>query len=403
MNLIIFLTLGICLYVLLFVRGALKYWILALCSATLIYLVIYSDTGSVTIISGSSNISSYEPNGEKRPLRVLAPDAINFDAIYDQLALDTGIVVERITYHDAEDFKKIIESKRQFDITIASDYLCVWLNDIGRTEEIDYKRIHNDKLLSPLITTEDSLRPLLRTSAPYLFNSLGIGYNRYYFDDIPLNWDEIGEVIFSPELKGHVLIHSDMRYVLGLMLSASKFSFNSTDPKEIKIAGDLLIKLMDASLPYLKDEDGIDHFIDESVYIGITTSSELTKSMATNPKLRFVHSAGGSIMILTNFAIAKNATNRSTAYEFIDYMYNPRVAAKVTNQTYVANFIDDSKPFVNPLILNAPSYFFPKFDDSIIREDFSDKQQNLEDTWAVAMKHYEDVVVPRRKIEVYDF
>lgn len=399
MNLMILLFIGVFLCIILFVHGGKKYFALTIYASALIYIILVSGLGVGTVIKIPDNYTG----GQARLLKLLTPENIKLGMVYEELERDTGIKVIQTTYRDSNDFQEIIQSDTSFDVIIAEDYLNTWLYDIGKSERVDYKKIPNVKLLHPSITQDERFSKLDRASAPYLYSLLGVGYNRSYFDDIPVDWEEVKEVLSAVEMKGRVLLTSDMRSMLGLMLSTSGFSINSTIQDEVGIASNFLIRLMDLTLPYIKGGDPADLFIDESALIGIITSSDLNRAMHYNPQLRFVHADVGSIMQFTNFSIMKGREGGDTAYEYINYMYIPKIAAEVTNTTYQANLIDSSSSFVNSEILNGPSYFFPEFKKEFLRKSLTNVENSiLENAWSDIMIHYDEIIIPQRK-ELHTF
>jgi len=394
MNLMILLFIGVFLCIILFVHGGKKYFALAIYASALIYIVMTSGLGVGAVIKIPNNYTG----GEARVLQLLTPEYINLDTIYEELEKNTGIKVIQTTYRDTKNFREIVQSESSFDVVIAEDYLNVWLYDIGKTERVNYSKIANAKLLSPLITENEHFSVLDRVSAPYLYTLLGIGYNRSIFDDIPIDWEEAKMAISADEVKGRVLLSADMRNMLGMVMSGSGFSINSSIPKEVRIASQVLTQLMDNTLPYMKSGHPVDLFIDESVVIGVVTSSDLNKAMHDNPKLRFVRTNVGSIMEFTNFSIMKGRAGDDAAYDFINYMYIPEIAAEVTNITYQANLIDSSTSFVNSEILNGPSYFFPELEKEFLRKSLTNAENAvLNDAWSRIMTHYSDMIVPERK------
>ena len=60
----------------------------------------------------------------------------------------------------------------------------------------------------------------------------------------------------------------------------------------------------------------------------------------------------GALMSLDNLAIPKDAPHRDEAYQFIDYLLRPDVAARNTTVTNFANGILASKPFVEKEVLD---------------------------------------------------
>jgi len=398
MNLILLLFIGVFLCICFFVHGAKKYIALSLYSGLLFFTIF--------LLDGGTRFEEIETEtlGKPRVLRFLVPEGMIPDAIYEQLEKDTGIAVEKTTYSNNQEFEGIIESGKAFDVAFPTDFMALRMKRLGYALDIDYKRIPNAKMISAHMSGHAYFKPLFDCSVPYLFGTLSIGYNRFYFDNLPLSWKTFFDDVILNKMKGYVALNDEMRNMLGIILKAKGYSPNSINPDEVREAGKYLISIMDASLPYMTTYGNDELLVDETVYIGVVWSSEMNQAMEKNPKMRFANADEGSVVLMECFSIMKKCQDKATAYEFINYMYKPKVSAKVTNLTYRANLNDGAKPYIRPEILNGPSYFFPEHDEVIIREDLIEGEEIYREVWAEVISHYEKVIVPKRDEElVLDF
>lgn len=335
-------------------------------------------------------------HGAKGSISFLVKEGMIPQEIYQRLATDTGIVVDETTFKDNEDLERIILSDAKFDIVLVPDY---WVHQLERLEQIvvmDHEKVPNAKMASPKIREYHSIQPLLNSSLPYLFGTLSIGFNRYHFDDLPLSWS----AFFDPELlkrmKGRVALNGEMRNMLSILLKIQGYSPNSTDPCEVKAAGEYLKQIMDTSLPYIGASGNDELLKEETVYIGVARSSEMAHAMEENPRMRFVNAVEGVVFFLECFAIMENCSDQDTAYALINYLCHPRVAARVTDLTYRASLNDAAKQFVRPEILNGPSYFFPQENHLILLKDFLPEEEEIyHQVWKDVMLHYNEKILPK--------
>lgn len=399
MNLILLLFAGLFFYLCFFVQGTKKYIALGVCSGLMAFAVF--------LFHGGTKIedAALQTSGEARVLRFLVQEGMIPDEIYVELEENTGISVEVTSYQSNEEFNQIIESGKAFDVSFSTDYMALRMKRLGHSVDVNYKKIPNAKTITPWISGHDPFRPLFDCSVPYLFGTLSIGYNRFYFDNLPLSWKTFFDDVMLSKMRGYVALNDEMRNMLGIILKAEGYNPNSTNPEEIRSAGQYMIEVMDASLPLLSTYNNGGLLADETVYIGAAWSSEMTEAMEKNPKMRFANADEGSVVFMECFSIMKSCQDLETAYEFINYMYRPKVSAGVTNQTYRASLNDAAKPYVRAEILNGPSYFFPEYEEVIIREDLVEEdEKTYKEVWAEIMSHYENVILPRRKeVLVLDF
>jgi putrescine transport system substrate-binding protein len=73
--------------------------------------------------------------------------------------------------------------------------------------------------------------------------------------------------------------------------------------------------------------------------------------------VKYVIPKEGTIMTLDVMAIPKGAKNLSEAYEFIDFLLRPDIAARNTNVTKFANGVSSSYGMVAPDLAQNPNIF----------------------------------------------
>jgi spermidine/putrescine-binding protein len=123
---------------------------------------------------------------------------------------------------------------------------------------------------------------------------------------------------------------NDMRETIGAALIYKGYSPNSTDPRELEIAKQVLL----AQKPYLAKYDS--EAYKESLAAGETVlahgwSGEILARRDENPDVAFVVPREGSFLFVDNLAVPKSARSRYTAEVFINYLLRPEVAAKNSN------------------------------------------------------------------------
>ncbi len=417
MNLILLLFLGALVYICLAARGVKKYAAMFICVGLLLLAVFLFDGGTridgletpqqsgagetmhAVFLFGGTRVHDRDSQQAEAPrtLRVLAREGGLPHEIYQQLEASTGITVEETTYANEQEFDTLMQSGQEFDVAFVADYLALRMKRTGDSLRINYKKVPNAATISPRIAKYGPFRPLFGCSVPYLFTTLSIGYNRFYFDDLPQSWEEFFQATQLKKMRGYVVLNDEMRNMLGLILKAQGDNPNSSDSAQVRLAGKHMMEVMDAALPSIGNEELL---ADGSVYLGVAWSYEMARAMEENPEVRFANADEGSVVALECFSIMQSCQDEDAAYEFINYLYQPKVAAKVTNLTYRASLSDAAKAYVRPEILNGPSYFFPEDDAVIFRDDLAERDAIYEEVWADVMAHYQTVVLPQREDEL---
>ena len=76
-----------------------------------------------------------------------------------------------------------------------------------------------------------------------------------------------------------------------------------------------------------------------------------------NQPYRYVIPKEGALMWIDTMAIPKDSARKRWAHKFINFLMTPRIIAKITNKTYVANAVTDAEVFVDPAVRNTETIY----------------------------------------------
>ena len=107
-------------------------------------------------------------------------------------------------------------------------------------------------------------------------------------------------------------------------------SMNEEDPAVIKEAGEKLKELA-PNIRMIQDTNTQNALLNGEAAVGILYTSQVIAALAENPDLKVVYPEEGLGFGIMNFYIPKNAPDTEEAYEFLDYILEPEVAAECFN------------------------------------------------------------------------
>jgi spermidine/putrescine transport system substrate-binding protein len=300
----------------------------------------------------------------------------------------------RVEYYESnEEMMSMLQQGKIVDVIVPTDYIVAFLSGEGFLEPIDRSKLPNYEFLDGRFREMD-YDYANQFSIPYFWGSVGISYNQNYVMGLPLSWNSILDPTQVAHLRNRISILDDIRMSIGISLISLGYSPNTTNEDEIAEATNRLI----AMLPYLrmiKSENLEDELTTDEVVIGMNWSGSSAKAANDNRDLRFILPSEGSIFFVDNLAIPVNSTGKNLAFQFINFLLDPMVAARLTNQNFFANPVTHSRRYIDRLILKGPAYKNPFLSPNIyVIEDLGDAAalyekywQMFQDSSAVLMNH----------------
>ena len=215
----------------------------------------------------------------------------------------------------------------QYDLIQPSDYMVSTMIKLGMLEKLDKAAMPNIQNLTPELQ-HPVFDPNQEYSVVYTWGMTGIVYNKKYIKTPPTSWNDL----WDPKYKGRVILLNDSREVLGMGLKKNGYSYNSTDPEQVKKSFEDLKALAPGVLAY--DTDSLKQkFIAEEGWIGTMWSGDAYFSHLDNPNLGFVIPKEGTTVWADALAIPKGAKHKELAEKFINFLYDPKVSAQ--NYEYI--------------------------------------------------------------------
>ncbi len=280
--------------------------------------------------------------------------------------------------------------------------------------------------VAPKIGGELSAPVELRDDAyalPYLWNCAGIGYSKTEFPgggagaEPPHKWSEF----FNPDMAAkhgrRLMMLDEPRELIGLALISLGKSPNTRDNEEIKAAGRVLNALNAAGRPRLVLSEGAPLLQNGEGALLHTWSPEITRAQnkfpterpgqihrlrrwwwrfnewveelfipavdipRLRPEIGYHLPEDGTLITVDTLAIPRSSGHQRLALQFVNFMLDPKIAARVSERSFYANTLKNAPV---PSLAGTPSMRLPpdRRDRRFYLYSVGDAQHLYDGVWA---------------------
>ncbi len=295
----------------------------------------------------------------------MAPDVL------DNFTKETGIKVVYDTFDANETLEtRLMAGKSGYDVVVPTAYFLQRQIKANIFQKLDKSKLPNLANAWPVVTQRlATYDPGNLYAANYMWGTTGIGYNVKMVQKIlgPDARIDSWDMVFKPENLArfrdcgvHMLDSADD--IFPAALGYLGLDPNSTKQADLEKAADLLMKIR----PYVRK-------FHSSEYLSALATGEIcfvvgwsgdimqARSRAAEAKngieIGYAIPKEGAQMFFDNLAIPADAQHVAEAYELINYLYRPDVAAKNSDFLSYANGNLASQKLVDPKILNDKNIY----------------------------------------------
>jgi spermidine/putrescine-binding protein len=266
----------------------------------------------------------------------------------------TGARVVVDTFSSNEELLAKLQSGASgYDVTVPSDFMVSVMIQQGLLAELDLAQIPNAQLLA------DSLQrlpvdPEHRYSVPYLWGTVGIGYDSSVIPTPPDSWASL----WDERYKGRISMLNDQREVFGAVLRSMGQSMNTRDPAVIAQAKARLLEQKPLVKTYTSDH--FDHLLASGeVVLAHGWGGPVARAMALKPSIKYVVPKEGATIWADCLVIPRTSSNRTLALQFINYLLDREVAARTSERLLFASANREARSLVRPDVRENPAVYPP--------------------------------------------
>ncbi|MCX7307561.1 MAG: polyamine ABC transporter substrate-binding protein [Afipia sp.] len=291
--------------------------------------------------------------------------------VLEQFTKETGIKVTYDTFDANETLEtRLLAGKSGYDVVVPTAYFLQRQITAGIFQKLDKSKLPNLVNAWPEVTKRLAVYdPGNVYAANYMWGTTGIGYNVKSVREI-LGADakiESWDIVFKPENLAkfkdcgiHMLDSADD--ILPAALNYLGIDPNSTKQADLDKAADLVSKVR----PYVRKFHSSEYLSalatgEICFVVGWSGDIKQAQSRAAESKngieIGYAIPKEGAQMFFDNLAIPAEAKNVAEAYELINYLYRPDVAAKNSDYLSYANGNLASQKLIDPKIFNDKTVY----------------------------------------------
>ena len=291
-----------------------------------------------------------------------------------------GIKVNITTFDDMETmYQKIKDGGVKYDVILVSDALMPRMIKEDLVQELNKDNIPNISQMDEAYLNLD-IDEGNKYSVPYMFGTVGLIYNKDVVTEPVDSWD----ILWNEKYKGKIFMFDTYRDTMGAALKKLNYSLNTTNPKEIEEAKQLLLDQRKLVSPLYGVDNGTTMIPAGESDINMIWSGEGLNLQDEYPNLVYVVPKEGANFWIDSLCIPYNASNVEGAEKFINFVSDKESALRIADEIGYTTPNKEARLEQPEEVRNNPNAYMPKeiMDRCEIYTDFpSDVKKIYDDAW----------------------
>jgi putrescine transport system substrate-binding protein len=291
--------------------------------------------------------------------------------VLEDFTRETGIKVVYDTFDANETLEtRLLAGKSGYDVVVPTAYFLQRQIKANVFQKLDKSRLPNLANAWPVVMERLAIYDRgNQYAANYMWGTTGIGYNVRQVQKIlgPDAKIDSWDIVFKPENLAkfrecgvHMLDSAED--IFPAALSYLGLDPNSAKPADLEKAADLVGKIR-PSVRKFHSSEYLSALATGEICFVVGWSGDIMQARSraaeakTDIAIGYAIPKEGAQMFFDNLAIPADARNVNEAYELINYLYRPEVAAKNSNFLSYANGNVASQKLVDASILNDKNIY----------------------------------------------
>ena len=281
--------------------------------------------GTGALFAGLTFMPRFSMAAEEKKLNFYNWDTYIGENTLAEFTEATGIEVKMDLYADNDElFAKLKGGNPGYDVIVPTNDYLERMIKADMVIPLDHSKIPNMANIDPLFQ-DATFDPGRKYSIPYMWGTVGIGFRKSAVSATPDSWKVL---LDSDEYAGAISLLSDQSNVLGAGLKYLGFSWNSTNPDELKKVEELLIK-QKKNIKVFADDNGQDLLAAGEVKICQEWNGDIKQIMKEDDDINYVVPKEGSLVWQDTLAIPKGAPHPENAHAFINFLLDAQVGKEI--------------------------------------------------------------------------
>ena len=311
--------------------------------------------GLGALAAGVTFLPRFALSAEEKKLNVYNWDTYIGENTLADFTAATGIEVKLDLYADNDElFAKLKGGNPGYDVIVPTNDYVERMMKADMLIPLDHAKLPNFKNIDPRFQ-DAPFDPGRKYSIPYMWGTVGIGYRKSAVNGTPDSWKV---VLDSDEYAGSIALLGDQQNVLGAGLKYLGFSWNSTNPDELKQVEDLLIK-QKKNIKVFAPDNGQDLLASGEVKICQEWNGDIKQVMVEDDDLNYIVPKEGSLVWQDTLAIPKGAPHPENALAFINYVLDAEAGKGIVETIQYATANKAAKELMPADYQNNPVIFPP--------------------------------------------
>ena len=242
------------------------------------------------------------------------------------------------------------------DIMVVTDWMANKMNKLGYLQDFDPEAVKPamDNLVPGL--QSPSFDPDRKFSLPWQAGMTGLVVNTAEAPDVKSVND-----LFDPQYKGQVEMLTEMRDTVPLVMKADGVDPTTATKEDWLAAIDKIKEASDSGqIRKFTGNNYTNDLANGDAVAVIGWSGDAIQLQADNPDIQFVMPTEGCMIWADNMVIPVGAPNPTAAYAWMNYVYEPKNQAQITDYNYYFSPVAGVKPLLekqDPEAAKSPLIF----------------------------------------------
>ncbi len=287
----------------------------------------------------------------QKTLTILSWDNFFPQSVLEEFEKRKNIRIRVISYYNDEmkDYLFKDMNYNTIDLVVSSSNGIMDYTQNNRIIEIKQDKLKNYKNLDTSYATDFTYSH----SLPISYGAMGIIYRKDLISEKnkPISIKEL----FEPKkiYQKKIFLPDDPEEVIDLFLLSQKDIKENYTIKELKEAAFSLQNMKPYIITYqYKNDNAISLLTSGKAYIGFAYGFEIFRNISEYKNLDFYYPQEGAKIWVDNIAISSSSKKMELAYEFLDFILEPKIAADISNHNLYATFNKLSIPYIEHKLKN---------------------------------------------------
>lgn len=304
------------------------------------------------------------------------------ESLHERFTKETGIKVDYQTYESGDEMTELIKSNPgNYDVVVMDDQVLQRMRRTRIVRELDRSLLPNLRHIDEEHISKSADNAI--HSAPYLWGSTLIAYNKKYVHEPEKSWS----ILFDPKMKGKTSLIDDRMECMTNMLHYLGYPADSEDESQIRDATQKLLELANEQEVVLgSDVEANERIQKEEVWAAMIYSVDLAQALEEDEedKIGYFHPREGTTKYVDNFTIPRDSKKWREAHRYINFMMDPKVGAEssvwVRGATANLTAQEEHLKQMDPQLLNSVTFEKPSKATNLV-EGSPNRQRLIHEGW----------------------